>query len=237
MNNRKLAFWMLLVLVFNTANALPIHFNDHGNYTTDTLSGLDWLDITETQGLSINEVSALLQPSGSFFGWRYASSNEFLSLIGDYIGKSVLSPGLDSQTDAVRTEAGIVRPSGILDLIGYTQIFQEPDHQLSQFTGTRAFGFLFNGPNEPDYHVYKNAAEITVYSWIDDSGIKNYSFNSYTGDTLTVSHPNLGSFLVKTSNDPVVQYPPSSSVPSPPTLALLLAGFLGMGLSKKSLPS
>ena len=80
--NKSLALVGLLALSIY-ANASII---DNGNYTTDTLSGLDWLDLTETTGRNYNEVYDDINNSGGDFGageWRYASQSEFQSLLSN----------------------------------------------------------------------------------------------------------------------------------------------------------
>ena len=49
---------------------------DHGSYLTDTGTGLDWLDLTATQGLSYNSVLSSM-PAG---GWQYASMAQVSAL-------------------------------------------------------------------------------------------------------------------------------------------------------------
>ena len=70
-------FWKLVsastVLVLSTSvNAALI---DNGTYTTDSLSGLDWLDLTETNNQSYNQ-SPTLNP-----GWRHATHTEITGLL------------------------------------------------------------------------------------------------------------------------------------------------------------
>lgn len=49
--------------------------------TRDTDTGLDWLDVTVTSGLSFNEVSAQLGVGGAYEGYRYATLAELDQLI------------------------------------------------------------------------------------------------------------------------------------------------------------
>jgi hypothetical protein len=58
-----------ILSVSTLANATLI---DNGDYTTDTESGLDWLDWTET--LSDTQSEALAEFSGD--GWRIATATE-----------------------------------------------------------------------------------------------------------------------------------------------------------------
>ena len=52
---------------------------DLGNVTRVTTSGFDWLDVTETNGLSYNEVVA-----GPLYdeGWRHATVPEWCDFVG-----------------------------------------------------------------------------------------------------------------------------------------------------------
>jgi len=73
---------------------------DLGTITRDTTTGLDWLDVTETQGLSYNEVVAQMVDDGAYEGWRYALTAEVGSFFdafggsGIYQGWSVENNGL-----------------------------------------------------------------------------------------------------------------------------------------------
>ena len=61
-----------------TANAVII---DLGNITRDTDTGLDWLDVTETRGLSYNQVTAQFGAGGDYEGFRYATAAELDQLL------------------------------------------------------------------------------------------------------------------------------------------------------------
>ena len=66
-----------MVVSFNAGAALI----DNGTYTTDTASGLDWLDLTETTGLSFNYVSSQPGANGQFEGWSYAGITRIDQLV------------------------------------------------------------------------------------------------------------------------------------------------------------
>jgi len=61
---------------------------DNGTYTTDTVGGLDWLDLTESTGRSFDYVSTQFGVGGEFEGWRYATGEEFNILINNYTGST-----------------------------------------------------------------------------------------------------------------------------------------------------
>jgi hypothetical protein len=69
----KLAMSTVCVLAFSEASVANPVLLDHGVYTTDTVTGLDWLDLTETRGLSFDTVSDQLGVGERFHGWRFAS--------------------------------------------------------------------------------------------------------------------------------------------------------------------
>ncbi len=79
----------VLVTAPTVSNAALI---DAGTYTTDTATGLDWLDLTASSNLSYNYVSSQFGSGGLFEGWRYATSAEteaLLQNLGFTIGYSV----------------------------------------------------------------------------------------------------------------------------------------------------
>jgi hypothetical protein len=51
--------------------------------TIDTSSGLAWLNVTLTAGMSYNQVLAATLPGGEFQGFRYATAPEVLALYND----------------------------------------------------------------------------------------------------------------------------------------------------------
>lgn len=52
--------------------------------TYDTDTGLRWLDVTVTQGLSYSDVVAQMGVDGTYEGWRYATVEEFDQLIVNF---------------------------------------------------------------------------------------------------------------------------------------------------------
>ena len=52
--------------------------------THDTVTGLNWLDLTETNGVSYNYVSTQLGSGGKFEGFRYATVEEVIDLWANF---------------------------------------------------------------------------------------------------------------------------------------------------------
>ncbi len=67
---------------------------DHGSFTTDSSTGLDWLDLTATKGYSYNYVVSQLGSGGLFEGWSVANGDQLSGLFdsaggsGGYFGTS-----------------------------------------------------------------------------------------------------------------------------------------------------
>ncbi len=93
----RIASLIVVLIVSTDVSALLI---DNGSYTTDTERGLDWLDLTETIGMSYNDVSSQFGFGGLFEGWQYATRNEISTLInaaggdGIYNGRSTSNNGV-----------------------------------------------------------------------------------------------------------------------------------------------
>lgn len=97
---------------------------DHGAYLTDTGTGLDWLDLTATRGLSYNTVLGNM-PAG---GWHFASLTDVSTLFTDAGGVgpynfsggngSVLVEG--AATSLLRSLMGDTSPLGLPGGAGLT---------------------------------------------------------------------------------------------------------------------
>jgi len=71
---------IFLAIVSFSANSSPVSTDwktaGDGLITRDLVSGLDWLDLNETQGKSFNYVNSQFLTGGLYEGWRYATETE-----------------------------------------------------------------------------------------------------------------------------------------------------------------
>ena len=83
-STRKLINKIILTSILSIP-ALNVHsaIIDYNTYFTDTNTGLNWLDVTATVNRSYNDISSQFVAGGEFDGWRYATKNEFNSLLSD----------------------------------------------------------------------------------------------------------------------------------------------------------
>ncbi len=110
-SHKALALFAGIFFTFS-AHAAPVDFIDNGNSTTDSLSGLEWLDVNITAGRNYFDVSSELGAGGEFEGWRYANVNEFLQMISNWTGISITV-----QHQVVLPEGKI---DGLISLLGQT---------------------------------------------------------------------------------------------------------------------
>ncbi|MCW9013131.1 MAG: hypothetical protein OQL06_05050 [Gammaproteobacteria bacterium] len=115
---------------------------DKQKYTVDTATGLDWLDLTETQGLSYSEVSAQLEQGGQLAGWSYATQQQLNELFKN--------AGL---VKGFKTKENIEPVSKLLKLWGITQ------HRVNKEKGDKSsflYGlpFVVKLPGKSIYRVY-----------------------------------------------------------------------------------
>jgi hypothetical protein len=99
----KFALAGIVLTISSSANAALIDF---GEFTRDTDTGLEWLDLTESTGLSYNDVSSQFGAGGQFEGWAYASVVQIDSLFDSAGGTGpydIQDKGFQQSSTAVST--------------------------------------------------------------------------------------------------------------------------------------
>jgi hypothetical protein len=91
----KIIIGLMLLLVSVQANALII---DNDTYTTDTVSGLDWLDLTSSTSQSYDYVSNQFGIGGEFSGWKYASGADVVEFVYNFMDTAYPSSYYTRQT-------------------------------------------------------------------------------------------------------------------------------------------
>lgn len=78
------ALWLACACIASpiAAELVPVDFNAPGDglLTRDMITGLEWLDLSVTHGLSFNEVAAQTEVGGSLEGFRHATREEVVLL-------------------------------------------------------------------------------------------------------------------------------------------------------------
>lgn len=193
----KLAVAVITLFLTTSVNAALIT-DSSLNYSTDTVSGLDWLKLSETHGpISYNDAETYYS-TGYSRGWRYATNDEVMTIFGLFFP--------DFTPDG---------PSGLM---------QVPINDSNVLAWIDFFG---NEEGSPDiassWGFYKN--ESNILRMIGASNRYLYdSFASITGPDYTrvyspdFGEPFAGVMLVRNT----------ASVPETASLALFALGLLGI---------
>ena len=167
---------VLAVVAFN-ANAELV---DNGTVTFDSSTGLEWLDLTETAGLSYNYVKTQLASGGLFEGWAYASLAQVDGLF-DSAGGTGPYNGWSTDNN------GVVAP--LLELWG--------DISLS----SNNYSYFITPDTNPDNKpVYGLAYDDYV---MENAATQDYLKSFYLYWVADAEHPEVGSALVRAAVVPL----------------------------------
>jgi hypothetical protein len=153
-----------------------------GSYTTDDVTGFQWLDLSETLNQSYDVVSGELGVGGQFAGHRYATEAEVIALADSagFLPGGV--PGMNiAGTDVVDYLSHLVSSLGSVAVpeghssIGYISLFQDAEVRYVDLY---------------DSEVHQDGARDHVNSL------------STLHAVHTSSDPNIGSFLIRTIPEP-----------------------------------
>jgi len=176
-------FWKLtsivMFLVLSTSSQAALISLDWNNtddnlITHDTVTGLNWLDLTETRGMTYETVTS------QFNGWRYATTAEVVNLWANF--------NVNLSSSSVFNNASIVE-QGVYDaalILGDTEVLAQAGYPYSGTRGITAENDAIGAwvSNDPNYGVY------TIH-WYD-----GFSSQSPGSDYF-------GSYLVEVSAVPV----------------------------------
>jgi len=225
--NKKIMFMSMFILPL-TANSAIV---DLGNITRDTGTGLDWLDVTMTTGLTINEVFAQMGSGGTYEGWRYATVTELDQLVTNF-GFIPNTPCTSGYTNCVSSQPGddpIIET--MIRTLGDTYAQEFPQLDYSNGAG-ETFGYVrdnisYNVINGSNPNNSYSVAFFEDYEYIDycqSAGCPRVvDLNDWVVLNGGASGNRIGSFLVT-----------ASPVPVPATVWLFGSGLMGLiGISKR----
>lgn len=201
------------------ASAAIVDSPNH-SYLTDTATGLDWLDVTATAGMSFNYVSSQLGIGGQFAGWRYATGNQFNSLVSNYSGVAIAAGNygqVNMETDRIDGLLGLMGSTldhhyGVLFGHSYDQHWGFPEGEGLDFS----YGLLADSHSLPGYQFLG----IIYDSDEESGGDVTAAHRTYFHVSSAENH--VGSFLVR---DHI-----AAPVPEPETYAMLFAGLGLLGV-------
>ncbi len=175
------------LMFYSTANAMLI---DKGNFTTDSSTDLDWLDLSETAGMSYS------QALSNNYGWRHASHVEVENIFGLLFDGYYDTDTTGHWSDTVDNEYSnqTVDVNSFLSLFGVVSEYIGPD-------STRSYS----------YGLYSRGESIYGYSFLRSMGVFSSTdgrnridgMEYSTAFTTSFTGPGHGTYLVRNSVVPV----------------------------------
>tara|TARA_B100000949_G_C14279325_1_gene451090 strand:- start:1240 stop:1899 length:660 start_codon:yes stop_codon:yes gene_type:complete len=150
--------------------------------TLDTETGIEWLDISETAGYNLNEISALIAEGGELEGWRMPTQTEVTNLFMMLFDGNISSGENNSSSYASQI-------ANLHDFFGYTSyketanydraygLYRRDDNGEIRMAGTRGSSIVFINY---DHAVYSDTYTNAVYgTWlVSDGGTTMSSINN-----------------------------------------------------------
>ncbi len=205
----------IAAFTFVAGSTHAANITDNGNYLNDSLTGLDWLDVTATYGTSFVDVQAMLLPAGSLNGWSVATDAQLSALVSG--------------------TTSIVSTGNPLDVtIGENAKFDQLMLNLGA-TGTVPYdesltGYVF------DTHTNALVLRSVLVDHGEQYGDGDQDYLRFYTQASVLTDPSLnsvnasrGTMLVR---NPSVQQPPTA-VPVPATVALLALGLAALPLTRR----
>ncbi len=202
------AILVLLILVTSPSQAallsLDFRTDSDGLITQDSLSGLDWLDLTVTQGMSWAFVESLITDDPAFQGFRFAQREE---VEGFVVNAGGVLPSIHPLSE------NYLPISSLMEFVGVTQTIS------STYAISRGILSPLSGMSDGPYGQSRNRFSLVTYG--NAGQVAPYDGTQKYNETSVYT----GSWLVRAST--------ASPVPNPPAFVLMLTGLTVLGAMRR----
>ena len=195
---------------------------DNGTYSTDEVTGLDWLDINSatTRGKSYDDIEAELRDQ-NLEGWRFATSKEFDLMIKNQLGFAPDDYYSGRQYDGLSSLIAMMgsTASGVSDERPFKFLYGFVDSTNSKEAIVRQFGYKIpEGYFRPSTNAQWDTAKDTTSTSFGSFLVRE---NQYYSQQQYNSAPALA------SQDAVVA--DVEEVPEPSTFVMMFSALLFFG--------
>jgi MYXO-CTERM domain-containing protein len=199
--------------------------------TLDTGTGIEWLDLTQTDNMSITQAEGLTVTGGAFEGWRLPTRAEVTQMMVTVFSSQASlvqgAGGFNITSATTKSEAHLFSA-----LFGITAVNSIRNHTYGIFKGGQGTSVLFsaatsNKGNNTDYNV-------TLYS--NNGAANDYNFSNASYGVYLVSD---GGTTRSSQLDPSLNAnnanSPTANVSAPALLGLMGLGLFGFAARRRSL--
>jgi hypothetical protein len=206
-----------VAVVFGVSGASATALVDYGDFTLDTASTLDWLDLHFTAGHTYNQV---LHNSGIGLiahGWRFATATEIDGLF-NAAGGSGLYPE-QTNTATIGGNSTYAAALTLGKLLG-DGVWSGDEHSLN------LNGFLGNAyPGDPQFQQF---AEIFAVTYRPVPGTDHALAALFDNYNLGDRNSKMSSFLVRAHSDAPIDASAVTPIPSALLMLVTALGCLGV---------
>lgn len=183
-------------------------------FTTDTSSGLDWLDIPYSGSDTYSNMQTLVNTSGFFGGWRHATLADLMGFMGNFIDPSKISystVGVGTIYSAAGYPKVETALSGVpVDVFGYT--------------GSHSSGNVLNNATFAGGIVADTVDGKNISFTIGRMAGLFQTANDYVSYAMVAPNVSTRHWLVRDNPD----FPAVSPVPAPAAVWLFGSGLLAL---------